>query len=154
MACFVILGFLNGAGPVRLLCSAACRCKTPARVIRGGHGTLICLGHARWDGAGVQHFQWLDTPTGSSGAGLFLKYRWCGKTCGGRTTLHVTIEFSLPVRSVSIIFGSDGHVRSDKVLTDGSHRQASNLKIVEWEAIQSVILVLSSSPRFAQAVCG
>ena len=120
------------------------------------------LGQERWDGTGVQHFQCVDTPAGSNGDGLSLKYRFGDWACeargtfdaeGGRTTLHVTIEFSLPVRSVSIFRDVDGHVRSDNLLTDGSPRQASSLKIVDLEAIQFVIFSLSSAPILFQMGC-
>ena len=154
----VILELGKGAAPVRdrLACSAACRFKTPAKVIRGGHGTLTCLDHARCDGTGVQQFQCSEDPAGSDGAGLSLKYRRGTCTCwavGERTTLHATMEFRLPVRSVSFLLDIEGHVRSDVVLTDGSHRQASNLKMVGLAAIQLVIFSLSAAPMSFQAVC-
>ena len=104
----------------------------------------------------------MDTPAGNNGDGLSLKYRCGDLACNaegaweaevGRTTLHVTIDFSLPVRSVSIFRDVDGHVRSDNLLTDGSPRQASSLKILGLEAIQFVIFALSSAPILVQVGC-
>ena len=156
--CFVILPEAKGEREerARCACSFACFFRTPAKVIRGGHGTLTYLGQERWDGTGVQHFQCVDTPAGNDGDGLSLKYlfdQWVCEVEGGHITSHVTIEFSLPVRNVSILRDADGHVRSDNTLTDGSPHQASSLKIVGLVAIQLLTFSLAAASKVAQVGC-